>query len=84
MKVKEFNKKFNSDQGRGNVVISEDTNSSIYSKASLWFNSIDDHWMSNIDLYQVNLNLMNTAKHGSSYHSLHQRVMKNFTKKYCG
>ena len=40
--------------------------------------------MSKIDLEHVNLNLMNTVEHGSTYHPLQKRVMINFTKEACG
>ena len=33
----------------------------IYSKILLRLNEIDDHWMSKIDIEQVDLNLMNYA-----------------------
>ena len=62
----------------------EDTKSGLYSKASPWINEIDDHWMYKVDLEQVNLNLMNTAEHGSTYHLLQKRAMINFTKEACG
>ena len=62
----------------------EDTKSGIYSKASPWLNKIDDHWMSNIDLDQLNLSLVNTAEHVSTYCTLHKRAMINFTKEACG
>ena len=64
--------------------VSEDTKQRIYSKASPWLNAIDDHWMSNIDLEQVNINLTKTAEHGSNYHILQKRVVINFTKETCG
>ena len=40
--------------------------------------------MSNIDLEQVNLNLMNTLEHGSTYYPLQKRGVINFTKEACG
>ena len=39
--------------------------------------------MYNIDLEQVNLNLMKTAEHGSTYLPLQKRLMINFTKEAC-
>ena len=50
-----------------NVDVSEDTKRGLYSKASPWLNSIDDHWISNTDLEQVNINLMKTVDHVSTY-----------------
>ena len=40
--------------------------------------------MYNIDIEQVNLNLMKTEEHGSTYQLLQKRAMINFTKKACG
>ena len=40
--------------------------------------------MSKIDLEQVNLNLMKNVEHGSTYRSLHKRLMINLTKEACG
>ena len=80
----DFEKKCNREQGRGYVGVSEDTNRGLYSKASPWINAIYDHWISNIDLEHMNLNLMKTAEHGSTYQPLQNRVMINFTKRYCG
>ena len=57
----DFEKKCKRDQGRGNVDLSEYTKRSIYSKSSPWINAIDDHWMYNIDLEQVTLNLTKTV-----------------------
>ena len=67
-----------------NVDVFEGTKFGIYSKASQWLNTIDDNWMSKIDLEQLNLNLMNTAEHRSTYRSLQKRVMINFTTEACG
>ena len=61
----------------------EDTRHDIYSKASPCPNAIDDHWMFNIDLEQVNLNLINTAERGSNYCPLEKRVKINFTEEAC-
>ena len=47
--------------------ISGETTRGTYSKASSWINSIGDHWMSKIDIKEVNRNLMKTAEHGSTY-----------------
>ena len=63
--------------------VSEYTKCGIYSKAYPWLNAIDDHWMSNIDLEQVNLNLINTAERGSTYCPLEKRVKINFTEEAC-
>ena len=76
----EFEKKCKPEQGRGNVDVSEDTKHGLYSKASPWLNAIDEHWMSKIDLEQVNLILMKTAEHGSTYRPLQKRAMINFNK----
>ena len=81
---KESNKKCKCERGRGNVDLSEDTKRGLYSKYSPWLNAIDDHWMYNIYLEQVNLNLMKTAQHGSTYIHLHNRLMINLTKEDCG
>ena len=78
--VKEFDKKFNHEQGRGNVDLSEDTNNRLYIKSSSFLNEIDYHWISNIYLEQANLNLMKTSEHGYTYRPLHKRVMVNLTK----
>ena len=40
--------------------------------------------MSNIDIEPVNLNLMKTLEHGSTYRILQKRVMINFIKEACG
>ena len=56
----------------------------LYSKASLWLNKIDDNWMSNIDLEQVNLKLMKTEEHGSTYCPFQNRAMLNFNDESCG
>ena len=40
--------------------------------------------MSNIDLEQVSLNLMNTAEHVSNHRLLQERVMIDFTKEAYG
>ena len=40
--------------------------------------------MYRIDLEQVNLNVMKTDKHVSTYRPLQKRVMINFTKEACG
>ena len=50
MSGEEFEKKCKREQGRGNVDVSEDTKCGLYSKASLWLNAINDHWMYKIDL----------------------------------
>ena len=55
--------------------VSEDTKRGIYSKAPPWINAIDGHWMSKIDLEQVNLNLMETEEQGSTYRPLQKRAM---------
>ena len=47
--------------------VSEDKKRGLYSEVSPWLRKIDDNWISKIDLEQVNLNLMNTAEHGSTY-----------------
>ena len=70
MSGEEFEKNCKHEQGRGNVDVSEDIKRGIYSKASLCINAIDYHWMSKIDIEQVNLNPMNTAEYGYSYHPL--------------
>ena len=75
-----FEKKCKREQGRGNVDVYEDTRRGLYSKASPWINEIGDHWMSNIDLEQVNLNLINTSEHGYTYPTLQKRAMINFSK----
>ena len=46
--------------------VPEENKRRLYCKALSWLNSIDDHWMSNIDIEQMNLNLMNIAEHGST------------------
>ena len=56
-----FQNKCKSEQGRGDMDMSEDTNIGLYSKALPCINVIDDHWISKIDLEQVNLNLMKTV-----------------------
>ena len=62
----EFDKKCKCERGRGNMDISEDTKRGIYSKESSWINAIDDHWMSNVNIEQVDLNLIKTTEHGST------------------
>ena len=83
MSGEDFEKKCKPDQGRGNVGVSEDTNHGVYSKASPCINAIDDRWMYKIDLEHVNLNLMNTTEHESTYHQFQKRMMINFTKETC-
>ena len=83
MNREDFDKKCKHEKGRGDMDVSEDTKCGIYSKKSTWLNEIDDHWMSKIDLEQVNLNLRNTVEYGSTYHPLQNRVMINFTKEAC-
>ena len=56
----DYDNKCKREKGRGNVEIYEDTRCGVYSKSSPWNNEIYDHWMSNIYLEQVNLNLMKT------------------------
>ena len=63
--------------------ISEDTKIGLNSKSSLSINKIDNNWMSKIDLEQVNLNLMNTEEHGSTYRPFQKRVIINFIKEAC-
>ena len=63
MSGEEFEKKSKRGQGRGNVDVSEDINSGLYSKTSPWLNEIDDQLMHNIDLEQVKLNPMKTVQH---------------------
>ena len=63
MNVYYFEKKFNHENVRGNVDVSEDINSGLYSKTSPWLNEIDDQLMHNIDLEQVKLNPMKTVQH---------------------
>ena len=53
--------------------ISKDTKRSLYSKYSPWLNAIYYHWMFNINLYQVNINLMNTEERVSTYPPLQNR-----------
>ena len=60
--------------------VSEETKRGIYSKASPW---VDDHWMSKIDIEQMNLILMNTTQYGYTYRPLQKRVMIDFTKEAC-
>ena len=80
----EFENKCKCDQGRGNVDVSADTKRGLYIKASQWINVMDDHWMSNIDIEQVNLNLIKTVEYGSSYRPLQKRMMINLTTESCG
>ena len=40
--------------------------------------------MSNIDQEYVDINMMNTVEHWSTYHILQKKVMIHFTKKACG
>ena len=47
-------------------------------------NKIDDNWMSKIDIEQVNINHMMSAKHGSNYSLLQNREIINFTNEACG
>ena len=79
-----YEKKCKREQGRGDVDVSEYTKRRIYSKASPRSNSIEYHWMSNIDIEQVNLNLIKTVEHVYTYRPLQKRVMINSTKKACG
>ena len=67
MIAEEFKKKCKCEEGRVNVDVSKYTKDSIYSKYSTWMNKIDDNWMSKIDIKQVNLDQMMSAKHGSTY-----------------
>ena len=62
----EFEKKYKIEKGRSNLDVYEDTKCGLYSKEFPWINAIDNHWMSNIDLEQVNLNLMKATEHGST------------------
>ena len=64
--------------------VSEDTKCGLYSKASPCLNAIDNQYISKIDIEQVNINLMKTEEHVSTYHLLQKRVMTNFTKEACG
>ena len=50
MSREEFDKKYNGKNGKGNMVLSEDTNRGKYSKASQWMNKINGHRTSNIYL----------------------------------
>ena len=84
MSGEDFDKKCKCEQGRVNVDVSKDTKRGLYMKSWTWLNAIEDHWMSNIDLEQVNLNLMKTVEHGSTYKPLQKRLMINFTKEACG
>ena len=84
MSVEEYYNKCKCEQGRGSVGVSKYTKCGLYSKASPWLNKIDDLWMYRIDLEQVNLNVMKTDKHVSTYRPLQKRVMINFTKEACG
>ena len=84
MSREDFDNKCKREKDRGNVDVSKDTNRGIYIKSSTWLNAMDYHWMSKIDLEQVNLNLMKTAENGSTYCTLQKRVMINFTKEACG
>ena len=61
MSGEDFDKKCKRDQDRGNVDVSEDAKCGIYSKASQCLNTIYDHWMYNIDLEQLIINLINTS-----------------------
>ena len=80
MSGEEFDKKCKREKGKGILEVSEETKRRLYSKASQWPNSNDDHWMSNIDLEQVNINPMKTAEHGYTYPTLQKRAMINFSK----
>ena len=63
-----------------NVGLCEYDNNGLYSKVSPWLNEIDDHWMSNIYLENINPNLMKTVEHGYTYLLLHKRSIINFIK----
>ena len=80
MSGEEFEKKCKREQDKGNLDVSEDTKRRLYSKSSPRPNAIDGHWMSNIDLEQVNINPMKTAEHGYTYPTLQKRAMINFSK----
>ena len=84
MSREEFENNYKREQDRGNVYVSEDIKHGQYSKASTWFNEVDDHWMFEIYLEKANLNLKNTTEHVSTYYPLQKRLLINFTKKACG
>ena len=76
MNREEFDNKFEGEKVKGDMEVSENTKHRLY--------AIDDKWMYKIDIEPVNLNLMNTEEHGSTYPPLQKRVMMNLTKEACG
>ena len=58
------------DQGKINVDVYEETRCGIYSKASMWLNEINDHWISKTDIEQVDLKFMKCAEPVSTYRLL--------------
>ena len=62
---------------------STDTKPRLHSKTLPWINEGDYHWMYNINIEQMKLNLMNTEEHGSTYRPFQKRVIVNFIKEAC-